>query len=156
MRSLIPWRRGDVETREHPLATFRREMDDLFDSFFGSDWFMPTPYSGRKFFPAFDVSETDNEFIVKAELPGVDSKEVQVNLTGNVVTVSGEKKEEREEKSESVHRVERAYGSFSRSFTLPGEVQEDKAEAAYKDGVLTLKLPKAESSKKKTIKIELT
>lgn len=85
----------------------------------------------------------------------MDPKEVQVNLTGNVVTVSGAKKEEREEKSESVHRVERAYGSFSRSFTLPGEVQEDKAEAAYKDGVLTLKLPKAESSKKKTIKIEL-
>ncbi|MBM4327310.1 MAG: Hsp20/alpha crystallin family protein [Deltaproteobacteria bacterium] len=155
MRSLIPWRRGEVESREHSLATLRREMDDLFDSFFGSDWFLSGPYSGRKFVPAFDISETENEFVVKAELPGVDTKEVQVNLTGNVVTVSGEKKEEREQKSESVHRVERAYGSFTRSFTIPGDIQEDKAEASYKDGVLTLKLPKAESSKKKTIKIEL-
>lgn len=156
MRSLIPWRRGEMQREPgQALTDFRREFDDLFNSFFGDQWWSPERYFGRRFVPAFDVSETEGELIVKAELPGVDPKEVDVSLTGNMLTIKGEKKEEREEKGENVHRMERSYGGFSRSFTLPCEVQGDKVEATYKDGVLNLRLPKAESSKTKSIKVKV-
>ena len=105
--------------------------------------------------PAFDVSETEEEFIVKAELPGVDPKDVEVNLTGNVLTVKGEKKAEREEKKADLYRVERSFGSFSRSFSLPGDVRTDDVKATYKDGILNLRLPKTEPTKKKAIKIDV-
>jgi HSP20 family protein len=156
MRSLIPWRRRDVSaTPEKMVSDLRSEFDDLLNRFFGEEWFWPERYWGRRFSPAFDVSETDDEYIVRAELPGVDAKDVEVNLTGNVVTVRGEKKEEHTEKAENVHRVERTFGTFSRSFTLPGNVREENVKANFKDGVLTLKLPKHETAKKKTIKIDV-
>jgi HSP20 family protein len=156
MRSLIPWIRREPEI--HPekwISDLRREFDSLFDRFFREEWLAPETTGVSSFVPAFDVSETDEEFLVKAELPGVDPKNVEVNLTGNVLTIRGEKKQEREEKTESLHRVERSFGSFSRSFSLPSEVKVDKITATYKDGVLDLKLPKTEPSKKKTIKIDV-
>jgi HSP20 family protein len=130
-------------------------MDELFDRFFSEPWWMPERYFGGTFSPAFDISETDDEILVKAELPGVDPKDVDVNLTGNELTIKGEKKEEREEKGESIHTMERRFGCFCRSFSLPCDVQQDKIEAKYKDGILNLKLPKAESAKKKSLKIEV-
>ena len=149
MFELEPWKKRV----ENAPAAFRREFDDLIERFFGSerlDWF-----SGRVFSPAVDVTETENEVLVKAELPGMDQKDIEVSLVGDVLTIKGEKKEEKEEKGENVHRIERSYGSFSRSFSLPCEVKSEAVEAKFKDGVLSLKLPKAEISKKKSIKIDV-
>ncbi len=109
-------------------------------------------YFSKGFALAFDVSETDEAIIVKAELPGVDPKELEVNLTGSTLTVKGKKKKS---VKKNMHRIERSFGSFSRSITLPCEVKEDKIEATFKDGVLHLKLPKAESSLKSSIKIDV-
>ena len=156
MRTLIPWRWKEGQSGpDNTLTEFKKKGNDLFNRAFGSSRWLPVFHFTRGFTPSFDVSETDEDIIVKAELPGVDPKEVEVNLTGSTLTVKGEKKEEREEKTENMHRIERSFGSFSRSVTLPCEVKEDKIEATFKDGVLNLKLPKAESSKKRSIKIDI-
>ncbi len=156
MRSLIPWRRKEGESAsDNALTEFKSEVDDLFNRFFGSSRWSPGTYFSKSFVPAFDVSETDEDIIVKAELPGVDPKEIEVSLSGSTLTVKGEKKEEREEKTQNMHRIERSFGSFSRSVTLPCEVKDDRVEANFKNGVLNLKLPKAETSKKSSIKIDV-
>ncbi|SFM64927.1 Hsp20/alpha crystallin family protein [Thermodesulforhabdus norvegica] len=108
----------------------------------------------RFWVPAFDVSETDDHIVVKADLPGIDPKELDISITGNVLTVKGEKKQEHEEKGESYHRVERTFGSFTRSFTLPADVDPNGVEATYKDGVLKLMIPKTEKSKRKKIEVK--
>ncbi len=155
MLSLIPWRRRDVEAYpERSMPEFRREFDDLFDRFFNDVWGTDRGLA-RTFAPAFDVSETDDEFIVRAEVPGVDPKDVDVNLSGNVLTIKGEKKDEREEKGENRHRIERSFGMFQRTFQIPVEGDEEKISAKYKDGVLDLRLPKTEKGKRKSIKIDV-
>ncbi|WP_246041815.1 Hsp20/alpha crystallin family protein [Desulfoglaeba alkanexedens] len=92
--------------------------------------------------------------MVKADLPGVDAKDLDIQIVGNVLTVSGEKKQEREEKDESYHWLERRFGSFSRSIRLPVEVKADEVEAVYKDGVLRIEIPKVESAKPKKIPVK--
>lgn len=155
MRSLIPWRWKEGQSApENALTEFRREVDDLFNQFIGKTGSLG--YFSGGFTPPFDISETDEEIVIKAELPGVDPKELEVNLTGSNLTIRGEKKEERDEKTENMHRVERSFGHFSRSITLPCEVKEDKIEANFNNGVLNLRLPKADSSKKKSIKIDVS
>lgn len=153
MFELTPWRRREREIAPS-FGTFRREMDDLLSRFFGGEG-LPALFQ-RGFSPTIDISETDREITVKAEIPGMDSKDLDISIAGAVLTIKGEKKAEKEEKGEAFHRVERSFGAFSRSFTLPCEVEEDKITAEYKDGVLSLKIPKAESAQKKTIKIETT
>ncbi|MGC8605156.1 MAG: Hsp20/alpha crystallin family protein [Desulfomonilaceae bacterium] len=156
MRSLIPWRwKEGPDVPDNALTEFRREVDDLFNQFFGSPGWLPGTYFNKAFTPVFDVSETDEDLFVKAELPGVDPKDIEVDLAGSTLTVKGEKKEEREEKGQNMHRIERSFGRFSRSITLPCEVKEDAVEANFKNGVLNLKLPKAEASKKRSIKIDV-
>ncbi len=108
----------------------------------------------RSVVPAFDVSETDDHIIVKADLPGVEPKDLEISIVGSVLTVRGEKKQEKEEKGESFHRIERSYGSFSRSISLPGDVDPDTVDAVYKDGVLKLTIPKTERSKRKKIEVK--
>lgn len=155
MFDLIPWRRRDAETSpDRSAVDLWREMDGVFERFFG-DRGWPDRSMTREFVPALDVSENDGEFVVKAELPGIDPKEVDINLTGTLLTIKGEKKDEKEEKGDGFLRMERSYGRFSRSFQLPCEVQEDKIEAHYKNGVLDLKLPKAESAKRMSVKIQV-
>jgi HSP20 family protein len=97
--------------------------------------------------PTLDVSETDKSVEVKVDLPGIKPKEIDIRLSGNVLTVSGERKEEQEEKGKTYHRIERRSGSFSRSVSLPCTVQEDEVAAEYRDGVLTITLPKTEAAK---------
>ncbi|MEW6137591.1 MAG: Hsp20/alpha crystallin family protein [Thermodesulfobacteriota bacterium] len=156
MRSLIPWTRKETEPiSETVLSDLRREFDTLFDRFFEPQWPDWGRAEGRRFVPAFDVSETDEELLVKGDIPGVAPNDVNVSVAGNVLTVRGERKEEREEKTESVHRIERSFGSFSRSFTLPTHVDVDNIKATYKNGTLELRLPKAERSKRKTIKVDV-
>ncbi len=105
--------------------------------------------------PAFDIAETDDHFNVKADLPGIDPKDLDINLTGNVLTIRGEKKEEREDHKERYHFTERRFGSFSRSFMLPADVKEDGIEASYKEGVLRVNIPKSERAKQKKIPIKM-
>ena len=101
-----------------------------------------------------DVTETAEAVVVKAEVPGMDAKEINISVTGDVLTIKGEKKSEREEKEENYHLVERSYGSFSRAMTLPAAVNLDKIEARYDKGVLTVTCPKKEEVKPKSIEIK--
>jgi len=105
--------------------------------------------------PAFDISEADDHFVVKADLPGIDPKNLDISLTGNVLTIRGEKKEEREEKNERYYTLERQFGSFTRSFMLPADVKEDGIEASYKGGVLRVNIPKSERAKQKKIPVKM-
>ncbi len=155
MFDLIPWRKSEVEAApERSAMDLWREMDNLFGRFFGDVRRTESALTGH-FAPALDISESDDEFVVKAELPGVDPKAVDISLSGNLLTIKGEKKAESEEKGKNFHRIERSYGSFSRSFQLPCEVREEDVKAEYKDGVLNLRLPKDEKAKRKSIKIEV-
>jgi HSP20 family protein len=104
--------------------------------------------------PSVDIFETDNDVVVKAELPGMDPKSIDVRLENNVLLLKGERHFEKETKEENYHRVEREYGSFSRAFSLPMAVKEEKITAEYKDGILKIVLPKKEEVKPKTIRIE--
>ena len=132
----------------------RRDMDRLWDSFLEG-------VPGRRgeergeWLPSLDVSETKNELVVKAEVPGMDHKDIDISLSNGVLTIKGEKKQEREEKEADYHLVERSYGSFVRSVQLPKEVQGDKISASYKDGILKIALPKSEEAKKKEIRIKV-
>jgi HSP20 family protein len=103
--------------------------------------------------PAVDVCETQNEYTIKAELPEVKKEDVKVTMQDGVLTIQGERKQEKEEKGKRYHRIERSYGSFLRSFDLPENVDESKAKADFKDGVLTLSLPKTEKAKPKAIEV---
>ena len=144
MARLIPWRESAKS-----LEAFRREMDRLFDKFFEM-----MPFSEQEFIPSVDISETDTEIIVQAEIPGIDPKDLDISLNGRLLTIKGEKKSEHEEKKENYHKIERKYGSFSRTLELPADVDPDKVEAKYKDGVLKIALSKTESGKKIQVSAE--
>ena len=104
--------------------------------------------------PSLDVSETPSTVGVRMDVPGMNSEEIDIRLANGVLTISGERKEEMEEKGRTFHRVERSYGSFSRSITLPAAVAEDKVEAQYNDGVLTVTLQKTEEAKARKIEVK--
>ena len=108
----------------------------------------------RSWTPAVDIYESEHDLVLKAELPGVDPKDVDVRVEDGSLFLKGERKFEKEVKEEAYHRVERSYGSFTRTFTLPSSVDAEKVSAEYKDGVLTLRMPKKEEAKPKTIKIQ--
>ena len=103
--------------------------------------------------PSVDIFENDNEVVVKAEMPGMEAKDIDVRLENNVLTLKGERTFEKETKEENYHRIEREYGTFTRSFALPGAVTGEKVTAEYKDGVLKVVLPKKEETKPKAIKV---
>ena len=105
--------------------------------------------------PALNLAETNNEIVLKAEVPGMDPKDIDISLSDGTLTIKGEKKQEKEEKEEGYHLVERSYGSFTRTIELPREVQSDKINASYKNGVLKIVLPKSEKAKKKEVKIKV-
>jgi HSP20 family protein len=121
-------------------------------SFFGKNWELPT--STTAWNPSVDIFENDNEVVVKAELPGMDAKDIDVRLENNILTLKGERQFEKEAKEENYHRIEREYGSFTRSFALPTAVNGEKVKAEYKDGILKIVLPKKEETKLKPIKVE--
>lgn len=135
------------------LATLRDEMERLFDTFFGRrSALMEREYT---YVPAVDVEETDNEFIVRAELPGMDKKNIKISLSEDAITISGERKRHKEEKSKTYHRIEMAYGKFTRTIEFPCEVDPASAKAVYKNGILTITVPKSEKAKPKEIEIEV-
>jgi len=127
-------------------------MNRLFEDT-NRGWRSDEPASTTTWSPAVDIFETEGEIIVKAELPGMDRKDIALNLEKNVLTLKGERRFEKEAKEENYHRIERSYGGFSRSFSIPATVDDDKIRADYKDGVLTIALPKKEQAKPKQIRI---
>jgi len=146
-REIIPWRPFDEQ-----ITSLRREMDSLWNRSFGE-----TPLARRvteEWWPTVDVSEGKDNFIIKGELPGLDAKDVEVSISGNVLTIKGGKKRE-EEKDEHHYRAERYYGSFQRSFQLPSSMQAEKVEATFDKGILRVTLPKVEEAKKKEIQIKV-
>ena len=144
-RKLRPWfRRG-------PLESIREEMQDLISRTFGEEGDL---WSVDRTTPSLDLSETDNAIEVRMDIPGMEAKDIDIQVNANVLTVSGERKEEREEKGKTYHRVERRVGAFSRSVTLPCPVKEDAVDAQYKNGILTIKLPKTEEAKARKITVK--
>lgn len=144
---------------ELPFTSLQREMNRLFDNFFGglspSSWAPLGRGGAESFTPHIDVSETDKEIKVSAELPGMDENDIDVSLTKDTLTIRGEKKEEREDKGKDYYRMERSYGSFSRNIPLPVEVNTDKVEATFKKGILYVTLPKTMSAIEKTKKVPI-
>ena len=147
IKALVPWRnnKSEVATKRDdffdPFVSFRREMDRMFDRFFdglpastGAGWQALTP--------AVDIDETDKEMVITAELPGVSDKDVDVSVLGDVLTIKGEKKSEKEQKDGDSTYVERRFGSFARSVRLSFEVKDGQVDARFKDGVLTINMPK--------------
>jgi len=126
----------------------------VFDRFF-NDLELPDLFNEeRMLVPAFDISETEKEYMITGEIPGINSKDLDITLLDDILTIKGEKKQENEEKEENYHRVERHYGSFQRSFRIPEKVKTDELDATYKDGILKLSLPKAEASEVKKIEVK--
>jgi HSP20 family protein len=109
----------------------------------------------REWAPSLDMAETKDNFVVQAEVPGIDAKDIDISLTGDVLTIKGEKRQEKEEREEDYHLVERSYGSFLRSVRLPTEVESGKIKASYKNGILKVTLPKSEKVKAKEVKIKV-
>jgi HSP20 family protein len=152
-RELTIWRplREIVPFRE--FERMRREMDRLWDSLIERP--RRKGEEEGEWLPSLDVAETKDSYVVKAEIPGADPKDIDISLSDGMLTIKGEKKEEKEEKEENYHLVERTYGAFVRSIQLPGEVQRDKIKAEYKNGILKVILPKSEEAKQKETKIKV-
>ncbi len=143
MFEITPWR----PFRE--LERMRREMDRLW-----SDVFTPAAPSELGWAPSVDVSETKDAILVRAEIPGMDVKDIDISIVGDTLTIKGEKKQKVEEKDENYYRIECSYGSFTRSLRLPTTVDADKVQARYEKGVLNIQLPKKEEAKPKQIEVK--
>lgn len=137
-----------------PLLALRDELDNLFSRFSAE---MDGGWLSGRLVPSLDLSETDGNIEIRMDLPGIKPEDVDIQATENTITIKGERKEEKEEKpgeGRSYHRVERRSGSFLRTVTLPCQVNQDKIDATYKDGVLTITLPKTEAARTKKIKVK--
>ena len=156
--TLIRWRPARELKAWHPsdvlgeFDNFHSEIDTMFDRFRGGT----TNESGlQTFLPAVDIAEEKDLFIVKVELPGINKSDVKITVQDDVLTVRGEKKQEKEQKESNYHRVERSYGVFQRSFTLPTSIHSERIDAEFKDGLLTINLPKVEEAKPKEIEVKV-
>jgi HSP20 family protein len=146
--AMVPWTRRN----QNELGTLRGGMDDWFDSFFrGLD--RPLRFLEHRVWPAIDVAEKEDAVLVRAEVPGMKPEEIDISVYGNTLTISGEKKETKEDQGDGFYHVESSYGSFRREVALPTDVDESKIEAVCKDGVLSITLPKAE--KNKAVKVQV-
>lgn len=155
-RSLLPFQRKD---ESNALSSLRKEIDDLFNT-----WAETMPFAGllsdvREFWPSMNVSETDKDVVLTAELPGVDEKNIDVSVSDDQITINGEKRsevdEKKEEKGRTFRRVECSYGSFHRSMVLPFKIDPDKVQASVKNGVLTVTIPKPPEAQRATKKIAI-
>jgi HSP20 family protein len=152
-------RRAEIEPRR--FSDVERIFEDWFENF----WSRPSPRLWRPDFwrsrglsfetPALDVYEEKDDLIVKAEIPGLAKDEIDISLDGNTLMIKGEKKKEEEIKEEDYYRCERTFGSFLRSIELPMDIKTDKVNASFKNGVLEIRLPKAEEAKKNVVKVKV-
>jgi HSP20 family protein len=145
----------------HVLSPFE-EMDRLFDSYFSRGWLNPfqwpslpkatAPFEGRM--PKIDLIDRENEFVIKAELPGVDKKDLDISVTANSVTIKGATRHEEKEEKGDYYRCEISRGSYARTMSLPADVDEEHTKATFKDGILELTLPKLKQTKRHSVKVE--
>jgi HSP20 family protein len=156
MSTAISKTRGSHEMlpRFRPFDVLRREFDQLFGPW--SEWNGNWNWMGNEFSAACDLSETADAFEVRMDVPGIKPDEITVEVTGDLLKISGERKEEKEqgESGKTYHRIERRHGTFSETVRLPGAVKEDQVQAEFHDGVLTVTLPKIEASKTHTVKVK--
>ena len=146
--NIVPWKPFGE------LSTFRKEMDSRWNRFFTETPFQER-YLAHEWLPSVDLTETKDKLVVRAELPGLDAQDVDIILTDDILTIRGEKKEEKEEKDEHRYFVERYHGAFERKIKLPTLVKTDKIDATFDKGILTVNLPKSEEAKKKEIRIQV-
>jgi len=158
---LIPWKRNRniSVNKSYPFhSSLQKEVNRLFDDF-GRNWDIDFPFNShpelQNFRPDINLAESDNEYVVTAELPGMDEKDVTVELRNGGLIITGEKKNEKEEKKDGYIYSERSYGSFSRQVPLPDEVNPDSVEAEFKKGILKIKLPKTEKAKAEHKRIDI-
>ena len=138
------------------ILSLQRRMNKIFeDNFLGKKSSDDEELSLGLWSPAVDIYETESDIVLKAELPEVNQKDININIENNVLTLKGERKFEKETKEENFHRIERSYGSFSRSFNLPCSIDKDNVKASYKNGVLKITMPKKEESKPKQITVNV-
>lgn len=160
LRDMIPRKRDDEMRRaedQSPFYSLQHEMNRMFDRFardFGEESLLEDEEPGQ-FMPSVDVSETEKEIHVTAEIPGMEEKDLDVTLSGSRLLIRGEKKEEKEEKDKQFVRRESSWGSFQRAIPLPAEIDEDKIQASYDKGVLKINLPKSPEAQKAQKKIEI-
>lgn len=162
---LIPWKRKESsvpvhrEEEENALLDLQSQMNRMFDEFFERPFGLSSFFGGqglsRMFDPQLDVTETDKAVTISAELPGLEPEDINISLDRDVLTISGEKRAENEEKGARYYRVERSYGSFYRSIPLPSEVEEEKINATFKRGVLKVDLPKTQKAREKSKRISV-
>jgi HSP20 family protein len=138
-------------TPNHTLRDLQREVDSIFDQFFGRG---EDDETSAVWAPRTDLSETDEAFRIRLDVPGMKKEDITVNLQNNTLTVSGERTSERTYEGEEYVRVERAFGNFHRTFTLPDAVDQENVEASYEDGVLTINVPKTETSTRRQIEVQ--
>lgn len=135
------------------IFSLKSDMDRLFDNFFTERWDAGDSISDMS--PVIDVEENENQFVVSAEIPGMVKDDIKITFENNYLMISGEKKSKKESKNENVHYTERNYGKFSRSIPIPSGVMLDKISAEYEQGVLTVKVPKAEEAKPKQVEVKV-
>ena len=154
--SLVRWNPvRDLSAFPSDVLSMRKEINRLFDNFFQGDLADTTSAFTSAWVPAVDIAEHEGDFVVRMELPGVKKDDVKITMQEGVLTVKGEKRQEKESKGLDYHRVERSYGSFQRSFTLPTAVKSENIDASFTDGVLQIALPKAEEAKPKQIDVRV-
>jgi len=151
MFELMPWKKRE----QRGLTNLRRNFDDIANRFFDRDFWAPGDlFREDRLLPSVDISEGKKNITVKAEIPGVEANDIDISLSGKLLTIKGEKKQEKEEKNENYHRMERSYGYFNRTIELPAEVDPEKVDASYKKGVLKIELKKTRESETKKIEIK--
>ena len=143
---MVPYVRKEVGSRLDPTRVF----EDFIEDFLAP---VSTPSSARRWTPAVDVLEKDGDLILRAELPGLEEKDIDLKLEGNVLTLKGERKFENQENGDNYQRIESFHGTFSRSFTLPESADRDKISADYKNGILTVKVPQRPEVKPREIQV---
>jgi len=157
-KNLIPFGKKNVEVRreeENPFAVMQREMNRVFDAFNRSWGLGAFPEYTGAFMPRLDVIEDARAFTITAELPGMSEKEIDLSISGDTLTIKGEKKEEKEDKNKNYYYSERSYGTFMRSIPLPRQVETDKVSASFKKGVLAITLPKSAAAIESTKRIDV-
>ncbi len=159
MKDLVPWRDDWKDSRSLGFFGMHDAMDKLFDRYYDFG-FGPGVFTHGKNFaatltPKIDIAESETDVLITAELPGLEEKDVDVHFTNHALVIKGEKKSEKEDKNKDYHRVERVYGSFNRTIPVPVEVDSEKIDAKFKNGVLKVTLPKTEEAQSKVRKIEV-
>ena len=161
LNELMNWGSGNTTRRkegtEYPIMRLHEEIDRMFDTFFQDFPSMPGLLQGKErgFMPRVNVIEKEKEIRIEAELPGIEEKDLEINIDNGMLTISGEKKSEKEDRKDNYYMMERSYGAFRRQLPLPAETDRDHVKAEFKNGVLSITVPKTEEAKSKVKKIPI-